>query len=232
MSDQSECERIRDNTPQRLKLTQRTKLRAKIVLIGDGGVGKTTLCRAWLGEEYRSFKTDYSMTIGADFYTPKLRLYHSSTNSIYDLKIQIWDLIGQPRFKLVRDLYYRGAIGALCFFDITIQESYENLNEWIKAFWKLNGHGKTPVILVGNKCDLRGNPAFPFQIATEKGKTYAAELSALVLPKHGFKVHYIETSAKDNINVDKTFRLLADEIISYCAFQEKIRGNRRTSQKK
>ncbi len=54
----------------------------------------------------------------------------------------------------------------------------------------------------------------------------------MVLPKHGFKVRYNETSAKDNINVDKTFRLLADEIISYYVFQEKIRGYRRTNQKK
>ena len=187
------------------------KLRAKIVLIGDGGVGKSALCRAWVGEWY---PYGYQMTIGVDWASKEISLDYSLTKSSYNLKFQIWDLAGQPRFNAVRALYYQGAIGALCLLDVTNQESYIHLREWIKAFWTLNGRGKQPVIIVGAKCDLRGNPAFPSQIAAEKGEYYAAELSAMVLPKHGFKVQYVETSAKDNINVDKAFRILAYEIIS------------------
>ena len=64
-------------------------LRTKIVLIGDGGVGKTALRRAWLGE---GFKTEYLMTIGADFASQEMSLYHSETKTSYKIKFQIWDL--------------------------------------------------------------------------------------------------------------------------------------------
>lgn len=202
------------------------KLRAKIVLIGDGGVGKTALRRSWLGE---GFKTEYLMTIGADFASQEMSLYHQITKTTYDIKFQIWDLAGQPRFKAVRDLYYRGAIGALCFFDITNQESYMNLVEWIQNYWNLNGHGKVPLLIVGAKSDLRDNPAFPAQVTAHYGKEYAAELTKLLKHKYGFSVHYIETSAKEGTNVDKAFRLLANEIIASVNFQERKRKNRKTS---
>ncbi len=195
-----------------------TKIRIKIVLIGDGGVGKTTLRRAWLGEE---FKTKYLMTIGADFASQEVTYYHSPTKSTYNIKFQVWDLAGQPMFKTVRELYYRGAVGALCFFDITNQDSYMNLVKWIQNYWDLNGMGKRPLLIVGAKCDLRGNPAFPNQVSAHYGKEYAAELSKTLKDKLGFSVHYVETSAKENINVDDVFRMLAGEIISSYSFQEK-----------
>lgn len=213
----------------RRKILGKSTLRAKIVLVGDGGVGKTALRRAWLGE---GFKTEYMMTIGADFASQEMSYYHSHTRTTYDLKFQIWDLAGQPRFKAVRDLYYRGAIGALCFFDITNQESYMNLVEWIQSFWTLNGHGKMPLIIVGAKCDLRDNPAFPTQVSARYGKEYAQEVTKLLKHKFGFSVHYVETSAKEAINVDNAFKLLAREIINSYNFQEKARNDRKTSQKK
>ena len=216
-------------TPHRRESLSGTRIRAKIVLIGDGGVGKTALRRAWLGE---GFKTEYLMTIGADFASQELTTYHSETKTTYDIKFQIWDLAGQPRFKAVRDLYYRGAVGALCFYDVTNQESYMNLVEWIQSYWNLNGIGKSPLLIVGSKCDLRDNPAFPNQVSSRYGKEYAAEITKLLKAKYGFSVHYIETSAKEHINIDKAFKLLAHEIISSIAFQEKKKNDRSTSQKK
>jgi len=172
------------------------------------------------------------MTIGADFASQEMSLYFTETKLTYDLKFQIWDLAGQPRFKAVRDLYYRGAIGALCFFDITNQESYMNLVEWIQSYWALNGYGKAPLLIVGSKCDLRDNPAFPTQVSARYGKEYAAELTKLLQHKYGFSVHYIETSAKEDINVDVAFKTLAKEIIRSTIHQEKVRTDRKTSQKK
>ncbi len=216
-------------TSRQKKSLSGTKIRAKIVLIGDGGVGKTALRRAWLGE---GFKTEYLMTIGADFASQEVTYYHSPTRTAYDIKFQVWDLAGQPRFKAVRDLYYRGAVGALCFFDITNQESYMNLVEWIQSYWNLNGIGKSPILIVGSKCDLRDNPAFPHQVSAHYGKEYATELSKLLKDKLGFSVHYLETSSKERINVDKAFKVLAGEIISSYSFQEKKRNDKSTSQKK
>ncbi|MHA1542584.1 MAG: hypothetical protein ACTSQH_06385, partial [Candidatus Hodarchaeales archaeon] len=64
------------------------------------------------------------------------------------------------------------------------------------------------------------------------GKEYAAEITKLLKAKYGFSVHYIETSAKEGVNIDKAFKILAHEIISSVAFQEKKKNDRSTSQKK
>ncbi|MHA2088617.1 MAG: Rab family GTPase, partial [Promethearchaeota archaeon] len=132
-------------------------LRIKMLLIGDGGVGKSAFRRTWLGE---TFQTQYLMTLGADFASKEISLLYSPTKTKYTIKFQIWDLAGQPRFKVVSDLYYKGAVGALCFFDITNQESFINLENWIKSFWELNGQGKRPIVIVGAKSDLREDPIF------------------------------------------------------------------------
>ncbi|MFX1285486.1 MAG: GTP-binding protein [Promethearchaeota archaeon] len=188
----------------------RSTLRAKILLIGDGGVGKSSFRRAWLGE---TFQTQYMMTLGADFASKEIFIFNSSTKTYFTIKFQIWDLAGQPRFKVVSDLYYRGAIGALCFFDITNQNSYINLSKWINSYWKLNGEGFRPLLIVGAKCDLRSNPEVQGKLSPQLGIDYAIELTKHVQKKNCFTIHYIETSAKENINVDKTFQLLGTEIL-------------------
>jgi small GTP-binding protein len=195
-----------------------TNIRIKIVLAGDGGVGKTTLRRIWLGDR---FKSEYHMTVGADFASKDITYYHSATKATYNLKFQVWDLAGQPLFRTVQKMYYLGSVGALCFFDITNQESYMNLVEWIQSFWDFNGMGRRPLLIVGSKSDLRGNPAFPNQVPAQYGTKYAEELSKPLKKELGFSVHYVETSAKENINVDEVFRILAGEILSSYSFKEK-----------
>ena len=121
-----------------------------VALVGESGVGKSTFREVWLGGKFR---TQYLMTLGADFAAKEIILKYSHEE--FHLKYQIWDLAGQPRFKVVGELYYRGAVGALCFFDITNQDSFLNLKEWINCFWTLNGKGIRPLLLVGTKVDLR-----------------------------------------------------------------------------
>ncbi|MFX0205282.1 MAG: hypothetical protein ACFFDT_04805, partial [Candidatus Hodarchaeota archaeon] len=88
------------------------------------------------------------------------------------------------------------------------------LVHWIKSYWKLNGQGTRPLLIVGAKTDLRGDSTFQGQVAPKYGIKYARDLTELVQQKYGFKVHYIETSAKENINIDETFQLLSMEIIN------------------
>ena len=133
----------------------------KIVLAGDGAVGKTTLRRRYLGE---GFQASYLMTIGADFAVKTVDVRDRT------IKFQLWDLAGQPRFQVVREMYYRGALGGLLVFDVTRWDSFKNLPHWLEELWRSNGRGAVPVVLVGNKTDLRmDGPDF---ISEDESRTY------------------------------------------------------------
>ena len=104
-------------------------LSCKVVLLGEGSVGKTSLRRTYLGE---GFRESYSMTIGADFAARRLNLEG------WDITSNIWDLAGQQRFKKLRETYYRGVSGALLVYDITRPETLEALPQWIEELQKNN----------------------------------------------------------------------------------------------
>lgn len=175
----------------------------KIVLAGDGAVGKTTLRRRYLGE---GFQASYLMTIGADFAVKTVDVSERT------IKFQLWDLAGQPRFQVVREMYYRGALGGLLIFDVTRWDSFKNLPHWLEELWRSNGRGAVPVVLVGNKTDLRmEGPDF---ISQEYGEKYSQDVST-VTQQYGFTVPYIETSAKTGELVDEAFRILGTNILSY-----------------
>jgi len=170
----------------------------KIVLAGDGAVGKTALRERYLG---KGFQAKYLMTIGADF------ALKESVISGRDLKFQIWDLAGQQRFSAVRSVYYLGCLGALLLFDVTRPETFENLQSWVDEIWKNNGKGHIPLVILGNKVDLRDQ--FPNHITDDQARSYCAKLSALT-EGDGFGVHYLPTSAKTGLNVPDSFDKLGE----------------------
>ena len=175
----------------------------KIVLAGDGAVGKSTLRRRYLGE---GFQPSYIMTIGADFAVKRVDVGGNP------ITFQIWDLAGQPRFQMVRELYYRGAVGGLMVFDVTRYDSYQNIPHWIDELWQSNGRGCVPLMLVGNKIDLRTEDAG--YISPEYGTNYAQVLSDIT-KEYGFSVPYIETSAKTGEFVEETFQTLGTNILAF-----------------
>jgi len=175
----------------------------KIVLAGDGAVGKTTLRRRYLGE---GFQASYLMTIGADFAVKTVDVGGRT------IKFQIWDLAGQPRFQIVREMYYRGALGGLLVFDVTRWDSFKNLPLWLEELWRSNGRGCVPVVFVGNKIDLRTDDADSIQ--EEYGVKYSQDVSN-VTNQYGFSVSYIETSAKTGELVDNAFQVLGTNILSF-----------------
>lgn len=177
----------------------------KIVLCGDGGVGKTALRERYLG---RGFQSKYMMTIGADFALKEATIDGKA------IKFQIWDLAGQQRFGAVRSVYYLGCLGALLLFDVTRQESFENLQLWIKEIFNHNGKGVIPLVVLGNKVDLRDSGAHPDSITDEIALRYCEKLTEQT-KDHGFEVKYLQTSAKTGLNVGESFDMLGKVYFEY-----------------
>jgi small GTP-binding protein len=181
----------------------------KIILIGDGAVGKTSIRRQYLGE---GFKNDYQMTIGADLATKESPVLYSGGKQI---KYLIWDLAGQPRFENVRTAYYMSAMGALVVFDATRPESFQNIVTWMNEVWRNNGRGPVPMVILGNKTDLRqeGLPS----VSDEKAQRFALTLSKIAKKHRGFNIYYLPTSAKTGFNINLAFELLGEAILDFFA---------------
>ena len=132
-------------------------------------------------------------SIGVDF---KLKNIEIDSKKI---KLQIWDTAGQERFKTITTSYYKGAHAILVVFDITDRDSFDHVRNWMADIDKFAKEGVLR-ILVGNKCDL----AHSRQVSMEEAKEIAN--------KYGIK--YIETSAKDTINIDDLFISTAKYLLS------------------
>jgi Ras-related protein Rab-1A len=157
----------------------------KIVLLGDGGVGKTSLLKRYLGQ---GFTGQYKMTLGAEFSIKRMG------NDV----IQIWDLAGQPTFSAVRKSYYVGGVGALILFDVINRDSYDNVIRWAEEIISNTGY-PVPLMIVGNKIDLRDT--HPNAVTTEEGISLANNLGSFL----NCPVSYTGASAKSGLYVDGIF---------------------------
>ena len=98
----------------------------KICLLGEAGVGKTSLVYRFITNK---FKENYKSTLGVNLLKKDM-----SIKDYGDVSAQIWDLGGQESFKSLRRLYLEGANGALILYDTTNEDSFEKLDEWITSF--------------------------------------------------------------------------------------------------
>ncbi|KAM6365888.1 ras-related protein Rab-10 isoform 2-T2 [Alca torda] len=110
----------------------------------------------------------------------------------------LWDTAGQERFHTITTSYYRGAMGIMLVYDITNAKSFENISKWLR---NIDEHANEDVerMLLGNKCDMEDKRVVP----KAKGEQIARE--------HG--IRFFETSAKANINIEKAFLTLAEDIL-------------------
>eukprot|EP01083_Nonionella_stella_P015946 44608_1 len=161
----------------------------KFLLVGDSGVGKSSVMVRFSDDAYEE---SFITTIGVDF---KLRTIELDDKTI---KLQIWDTAGQERFRTITTSYYRGAHGIIVVYDITDKDSFDNIREWL---YEIDRYASDNVsrLIIGNKLDL----AHKRVVSYEDAKSFADDLG----------IQYIETSAKNNQNIDETFHAMA-KIIS------------------
>ncbi|MFX1571289.1 MAG: GTP-binding protein [Promethearchaeota archaeon] len=169
--------------------------RIKICLLGEKGVGKSTLMDTVLKSSEKVTTKKQKDIIGVDFFNVKVRDIDGK-----DVILQLWNIIDEERFKQIQQNYYVGADGGIIFYDITNKSSFENLDNYVSAFRKSKRNRNIPIILVGNKFDLREN--------REVSQT---EASKVVVTRK--MVGYLEFSALDSQNVIKLFESICRIII-------------------
>ena len=160
----------------------------KLLLIGDSGVGKSCLLLRFADD---TFSSSYISTIGVDF---KIRTIEIEGKTI---KLQIWDTAGQERFRTITSSYYRGAHGIIVVYDITDQDTFNNVKQWLQEIDRYASESVNK-LLVGNKCDMQSKRA----VETSVAKEYADQLS----------IPFLETSALQATNVEQAFVTMATEI--------------------
>lgn len=175
--------------------------RYKIVLIGDGGVGKTSLVERIQGH---GFETKYHITIGANISVRDISVDDQ------EYKFQLWDLAGQQRFEIVRGLFYRGSHAAVLVYDQSRQESFNNLERWKRELFSSVGR-KVPYLIIGNKDDLEKKD-IPTELLMNYVKKCTSEFTSEEI---NYVVPSLITSALTGHNVDSSVELLARSIRSY-----------------
>jgi len=158
----------------------------KILIFGDGGVGKTTLVNRYLTGVY----TTGSITIGVDFHIKLLEIEGQ------EITLRIWDFAGEEKFRFLLPSYAEGSNGGIFMFDVSRYSSIKNIDEWITVFKQSMKNQEIPLIIVGGKKDL------------ENERSISNLDAADIAKRHDFE-EYMECSSKTGENVEEIFIKLA-----------------------
>ncbi|NIQ06791.1 MAG: GTP-binding protein [Candidatus Korarchaeota archaeon] len=172
----------------------------KIIVMGDYGVGKTSIAKRLVGEGFTQF---YNRTIGVDFKIKRFPI--SFRDQEIPVKWVIWDLAGDWTFNNITSDFFKGAKAGMFIYDIPRPDTLESLWLWANRL-KKEFKDPIPVILVGNKRDWRGRA--DTCVPKETAKQYAQKLKDLL--HANFDIPYVETSARENENISKAFTMLID----------------------
>ena len=167
----------------------------KIVLIGDGGVGKTTYIKRVLTGE---FEKKYLATVGVEISTYNLNTTYDGITSNM-ISFNIWDTAGQEKFGGLRVGYWIGADAFILMFDLTSKSSFRSIYNYIRDLNRESFYKNKPIIVCGNKCDLKEKRVDSLCI-----KKLMDTLSSIT-----DKYKYFDLSAKSNYNFEKPFLNLA-----------------------
>jgi len=187
------------NHPNNWKSPSRYDYLFKMILVGDSGVGKSSLLTRFVDEV---FYDSFIATIGVDF---KITTLYSLEDLRF--KIQLWDTAGPERFRTITRAYYRGAHGMVIVYDMSLRSTFENVDNWFQNCFEYSEE-KKPMILLANKSDERR------EVSVEEGKEKAK--------KHG--AMFMEVSAKTGENVEEAFGRFTDTIYHFIFEQTKPCG--------
>ncbi|KAG9073343.1 GTP-binding nuclear protein gsp1/Ran [Linnemannia hyalina] len=158
----------------------------KLVVIGDGGTGKTTFIKRHLTGD---FEKKYLATIGVEVHP--LEFYTNYGTILFET----WDTVGQVRYCGLRDSYYINGQCAIIMFDVTSRISYKNVANWYRDLTRICS--SIPIVLCGNKVDIKERKVKPKAIDFHRKKD----------------LQYYEISAKSNYNYEKPFLWLARKLV-------------------
>ncbi|KAH9820818.1 small GTPase superfamily [Melampsora americana] len=189
-------------------MASRKKVLLKVIILGDSGVGKTSLMNQYVNKR---FSTQYKATIGADFLTKEVYIesepstsqqvtsqpqHQPNPNSDRVVTMQLWDTAGQERFQSLGVAFYRGADCCVLVYDVNSSKSFETLDSWRDEFLiqaSPRDPDNFPFVVLGNKIDV------------EEGKRQVSQKRAMSWCQSKGNIPYFETSAKESINVEQSF---------------------------
>ena len=158
----------------------------KIILLGDGGVGKTSLIQKYV---HGSFNLNTCSTLGVVSTTKSVLIDNDR------ILLDIWDTAGQEKYRSMNSCFFRGCKAAIIVYDIANENSFQNIEYWIQQVREFEGDS-VKVLLVGNKADLEDNR----KISQKIGLSIASDQEML----------FIETSCLNNYNIEKAFQVIAE----------------------
>ncbi|OHT14982.1 small GTP-binding protein [Tritrichomonas foetus] len=162
----------------------------KLVLLGDSGVGKTSIVTQYVNGR---LPENVKPTIGAAFVTKELTLNNQ------DIELLIWDTAGQEVYRGLAPMYYRSALIAIIVYDVTSVSSFESVSYWIKEL-KSNVDGSIVILVCGNKTDLADMRAIDGGTAQDCAETSGAL--------------YTETSASNGTGIDRMFQMAVSKLFT------------------
>lgn len=173
----------------------------KVLLIGDSSVGKTSVLLRYTD---KCFTPQFQTTIGVDF---RLSTFQIQGKLV---KLQLWDTAGQERYRRIVSSYYRGSHGLIIVYDVANRESFNNVTHWLEESNSITD--TVPKLLIGNKIDLKEQR----KVSTDEGKELAEQLG----------MDFLETSAKNNENIEEAFIRLTNKMLEKKLVIEKNEAKR------
>lgn len=161
----------------------------KLILLGDAGVGKTSLLARFM---YDTFDSTYAATIGIDFLSKTMHVQDTT------IRLQLWDTAGQERFRSLVPSYIRDSHVAVVVYDVSSKASFDSVATWAEYVRRERGQ-QAVLVLVGNKNDLDDQR----EVSLQQGEDMAAKLGCAL---------FMETSSKNGFGVKSLFKRIAKKL--------------------